>query len=163
MIRRTTNDLEKLFQLLLHGKFNENNCFEWQLACDKNGYGISNYINNENKTRSWKVHRLIWHILVGEIPEKLLVCHACDNPKCFNVNHLFIGSPKENSQDREKKGRGRIQLGELNVMSCLSEIEVLLIRKKYSEGMRICDLVIEFKRNQATISKIVHRNRWKHI
>ena len=161
---RAKNNNEKLFQIIKLGKFSETNCFEWIGSKDKNGYGIHVFKATDNKGKTWKVHRLIWHLLNGKIPEKMLICHACDNPCCFNINHLYIGTSKDNSQDREKKGRGKVRkIGEDNPQAILTECLVLLIRKKYQEGIRVCDLVREFNIKQPTISKIIHRKRWQHL
>lgn len=54
------------------------------------------------------VHRLAWEAYNAEpIPDGMYVLHHCDNPKCFNPNHLFIGTIKDNVHDMIKKGRHR--------------------------------------------------------
>lgn len=153
---------KKLFDLIKNGSFNDSNCFEWNGPKDKNGYGVTTFTVNKIK-KTWKVHRLIYFLLRQELPEDMLVCHACDNPSCFNICHLFLGTPKDNSQDRERKGRSRNQLGEANSSATLTQVLVLQIRKLYDQGVRIRDIVKEFNLPQSTVSKIVHRKRWKHI
>ncbi len=153
---------EKLVAILKRSKKVENGCLEWTGPRDKNGYGITTYSDGFCK-KTWKLHRLKFFILNGEIPKGMLICHKCDNPSCFNINHLFLGTPKENSQDREKKGRSREQRGEKNHMAILDKETVIQIRKMYAEGKRNCDLMKIFNLNQATVTKIVLKKRWKHI
>jgi hypothetical protein len=49
--------------------------------------------------------RVIMSILYG--PEAIkgkLVCHTCNNPRCVNPNHLYIGDAQTNSDDKYKDG-----------------------------------------------------------
>ena len=79
-------------------------CWEWQGGLNSAGYGIT-MINN----RHWLVHRFIWTHWFGEIPKGLLICHRCDNRKCANKTHLFLGTNQDNMKDAGAKGRVGIQ------------------------------------------------------
>lgn len=81
-------------------KISENKCWEWQGCFDSHGYGLIRF----GKTPT-RVHRESYKIFKGQIPDKLLICHHCDNPKCCNPEHLFLGSYKDNMQDAQKKNR----------------------------------------------------------
>jgi hypothetical protein len=77
-------------------------CLEWTGAKDSSGYGIRR-INGRN----FSVHRLAWIEAYGPPPASApLVPHRCDNPPCYLIDHLFVGTVADNVADREAKGRG---------------------------------------------------------
>jgi hypothetical protein len=76
-----------------------NGCWEWQLFRDKDGYG-----RLKVKQRMKRAHRVSFELSVGST-KNLSVLHRCDNPPCVNPDHLFLGSMKDNMQDKLKKGR----------------------------------------------------------
>lgn len=77
-------------------------CSEWTGSQSK-GYG---YIKVDGKMKL--VHRVAYEIESGKpIPSGLQVCHSCDNPLCNNPKHLFLGTHKDNAQDKVHKGRGK--------------------------------------------------------
>jgi hypothetical protein len=50
-------------------------------------------------------YRAVWERANGPIPEGMFVCHRCDNPRCVNVDHLFLGTAFDNNHDMIAKGR----------------------------------------------------------
>lgn len=77
-----------------------NGCWIWLGAKNRAGYGNifahGKYLNS---------HRAMLIAIHGEIADGLLVCHACDNPSCVNPDHLFLGTQRDNMQDKKTKGR----------------------------------------------------------
>ena len=84
-------------------------CFLWQGAKDTNGYGVTTVDERQVKT-----HRLAYAIQHGELQGDFCVCHHCDNPSCVNPFHLFLGSHRDNAQDRQRKQRGNPAVGDRN-------------------------------------------------
>ncbi len=79
-----------------------NGCQEWIGALDRKGYG--NVKTVARLTR--RTHRVALSIkLARTIPSEEHVCHSCDNRKCVNTDHLWIGSNADNVADMMAKGR----------------------------------------------------------
>jgi hypothetical protein len=72
-------------------------CKEWNGSFWNHGYG---YASGHKLA-----HRVAYEKAHGKIPDGMLVCHHCDNKKCVNVEHLFLGTYADNNRDCEKKGR----------------------------------------------------------
>lgn len=78
-------------------------CLEWVAkAVTSFGYGR---LNAGRDGFNFKAHRVAWALAFGPIPNNLFVLHKCDNPKCVNVDHLFLGTNQDNMDDMHNKGR----------------------------------------------------------
>ena len=53
------------------------------------------------------VHRLVWMQDNGHTD--LFICHACDNPRCVNIDHLYAGTHAQNMSDMTERGRAKNQ------------------------------------------------------
>ena len=99
-------------------------CWEWQGATGQSGHG--QFWTGERITNA---HRMAYRLTKGEIPDGLMVRHACDNPPCCNPSHLLVGTARDNSQDALERGR-TARSGSLP-QTRLSDAEVAEIRASY--------------------------------
>ncbi len=75
-------------------------CLLWSGATRGGKYGV---ITVDGKARD--AHRVAWAEFIGRVPLGMYVCHSCDVPRCCNPNHLFVGTPQDNTDDALRKGR----------------------------------------------------------
>lgn len=112
----------------------ENDCWEWDAANCRKGYGRVKWMG-----RFEGAHRASYMLFVGEIPDEILVCHKCDNPKCVNPSHLFLGTYSDNMKDCFNKGRlktpdtSRFKKGHTSTNSVLTNNQVKEIKALISE------------------------------
>jgi hypothetical protein len=76
----------------------ETGCWNWR-AGTNNQYGAF-YIRRKALINA---HRAAYLLLVGAFPKDLEVCHHCDNKRCINPKHLFLGTQRENVEDYIRK------------------------------------------------------------
>lgn len=79
-------------------------CWEWTASTNNIGYGMFRWETGIMRT----AHRVSYELFKGMIPKGKIVCHTCDNPKCVNPDHLWIGTNKDNYEDMKRKGRDRL-------------------------------------------------------
>lgn len=140
-------------------------CYEWNGAIQSNGYGRFSAFG-----RTMYAHRFSALIKVGILNSNKDACHLCDNRKCVNPDHLFIGTRKENMQDAVRKNRQAkgsslsiLHSGEKSYLSKLNNEKVLDIRKKHSDGIPTKSLSSLFGVSCDNIRRIVRRDTWRYI
>lgn len=140
-------------------------CWLWTGPVDKNGYGDITAKHIRIEAPGWKyarkrkkAHRVSWEIHHGPIPHGFKVLHRCDVPGCVNPEHLFLGTPKDNTADMVAKRRH--YHGDRCASSRLTEEQVLAIRGS-SETQR--ELAKRYGVHFGTINDIVRHRTWKHL
>ena len=132
-------------------------CWNWNACIGKSGYGWFGLGSGEGPKFAHRVSAYYYRIL-KDIKDTIQVLHTCDNPRCCNPNHLFLGTNADNVADRHKKGRdGWIpRLGEANPRAKLTERQVVEIRQRYSLGDTSQSILgREYGVSQTCILKIV--------
>lgn len=166
---QTINGLSHSYLQRLKNRISSNvkrngRCIEWQGSLSDNGYGRINVGGRHNR-----VHRVVYELYCEPIPEGEYICHRCDNPRCCNPDHLFAGTPKQNSRDMLSKGRHKTfaqgeVAGEKNPRALLTAADVCQIRKQYAVGnVTLKQLASEYGVHFDTISKAVNYVTWSHL
>lgn len=117
----------------------DSGCWEWSRASTKAGYGVLRI-----KGKTILAHRASHELWVGPIPENHYVCHRCDNPPCMNPEHLFVGTPSENSYDASAKGRhsANPRLSAEDVRAIRDELGQGIVQRRIAERYGVCPQTI---------------------
>ena len=132
-------------------------CWNWTGTLDKRGYGVIQF-----QGRQRFVHRLsVEHHHGLALSALQFVCHRCDNPRCFNPDHLFISDAVGNMVDRDSKQRQA--QGSRIAHAKLSESLVREIRMRRDSGESGVALAKDYQVSDDTIYEICARHTWKHV
>ncbi len=135
-------------------------CWQWTGKITNSGYGQI-VRRKDGGVVSWLAHRLAWTLLRGPIPEGMFVLHKCDNRRCVNSDHLFVGTQADNMRDMVRKGRAKH--GAEHAKSKLTEEKVREIRRLRTEGWTLRRLAAHFGVTRDAIWKVSTKSSWRHI
>ncbi len=150
------NDWDRLQSRIIHA---ESGCHLWTAAKDEDGYAIGTLDG-----KSGRLSRILWEKLKGRIGDaRLQVCHVCDTPACVCVDHFFLGTAKDNSDDKRKKGREA--RGEKTMIAVLDEASVFTARQMRDSGLSFPEIT---KRLGSSVSESAVRSAcigrtWQHV
>lgn len=129
-------------------------CWEWQNYVDKAGYGRF----KSKADFSTLAHRHSWALHFGVIPKGSFVCHTCDNRKCVNPKHFFLGGYKENAQDKAAKGRST--RGRSCHSNKLSHVEVFGVLNSTDS---ISNIARQYHVSRSSVYKIKQGRSWNWL
>jgi hypothetical protein len=128
-------------------------CWNWTGPLKPDGYGRITIAGAADT-----VHRAAYRTWCGPIPDGMSVCHRCDNRRCMNPLHLFLGTNAENTADRDQKGRQA--RGESSGRAKLTDDDVRSIRMASGTYRSIA---ARFGVGESTVSRIRSRSGWAHV
>lgn len=142
---QTFSDTEKILWMKNRTKQSDG-CWEWTSTLHKVGYG---------KVQSWLhssryAHRAMYSLAVAPIQSGMYVLHACDNRKCINPDHLWLGTHAENQQDKKAKGRHNWKF---------SDEDIAQLRRFHSYGIARAELLPKFGISTFWFDKVVKEHR----
>lgn len=143
----------------------EGGCYEWQGACNSTGYGTVAWdgkVYTAHRVAAW-LHGLVDSKSAPKnkrSPNHVL--HKCDNRKCCNPYHFFIGNYADNQKDAYKKKRKVQPKGEMHTNAKLTNKEIQKIKQQYiNKWFTQTELAKDYGVSQTVISKIVRGETYK--
>lgn len=132
-------------------------CWEWAGATNSSGYGSYGMR---------LAHRVAFELYKSQIPDGASVCHTCDNRKCVNPDHLWLGSRKDNMRDCIQKGRFSNPprfVGSGHPEAKLTEEKVRQIRAAVQAGSKKRPLARFYGIDRGTLRSILEYRTWRHV
>jgi len=140
----------------------ENGCWNWT-GPKQLGYGILQV--GKYKGPNWfkeRAHRFSYRLHSGKnVSEEMFICHRCDNPACVNPEHLFLGTPLDNMQDKVRKQRHAC--GEKSNRGHLTEEDIEQIFQLKKQGLSNKQIAEQFNLHVRTTYRILNRESWAHM
>lgn len=157
--------LERLKKSFEKHVIRQEGCWSWKGPIAKFGYAVMSCRKEIGPCRG---HKASWIIHKGPIPEGMHVCHKCDNPICTNPDHLWIGTYKQNNDDKIAKGRANfvnppVKKGSDNGSSKLNEDQVKEIKVLISQGHSCYGISKKYDVSNTTIKRIRNGENWSHV
>lgn len=126
-----------------------NGCLEWQGPIAPNGYGQTKW-----NRAYFSAHKFSWTLHRGNVQDGMLVLHKCDNKRCVDPEHLYIGTGQQNSADAI--ARGQIKTGTQHALSKLTDAQIAEAR---NSAESIKGMAAKFGVHWATLYKALSRRR----
>jgi hypothetical protein len=132
-------------------------CWLWGHTTTKAGYGQVQIAHSRHYA-----HRIAWQLANGRPANASLeILHSCDTPQCVNPEHLQEGTHADNLN--EASARDRMQKGADRHNTSLTDETVREIRQALANGKTGQWVSQTYNIAPMTVSKIKHRQTWKHV
>lgn len=151
-----SKDLER-FNVKVNKTDDVNDCWNWNASL-RHGYGE---FHLDKKLHG--AHRVAYEIANGPIPDRLFVCHRCDNRACCNPNHLFVGTAADNTADMIAKGRAYSGECTARPVTKLTENLVRHIRDSHRAGESYGSIAIRLDVHKLTVYFAAIGRTWAHV
>jgi len=127
-------------------------------VCHSHRTTTTGYIRINRDGNSVLLHRYMYEKHTGRIPRGLCVLHKCDNRKCGNPNHLFLGTKADNDRDRDEKNRQA--KGVTNGRALLT---APIVRAIYHEPGSSAEVAQRYGISHQHVRQIKTKRRWRHL
>lgn len=130
-------------------------CLLWQGSKTWNGYGQFRWHHLDGRTSNIVAHKAAWILGIDIVAAGKCVLHKCDNRSCVNVDHLFIGTAADNSEDMRLKDR--------QPKFRLSKEKVFEIKSLLGQGVSGASIARQFGVSPSMICAIKKERSWRHV
>lgn len=131
-------------------------CWNWILRLNDDGYGKKTL---DGKKRS--AHVIVWILFNGDLPKGKCVLHKCDNRRCVNPDHLFVGTQLDNIQDMKEKGRAR--KGVTHFWAKINPAIVANMRSDRASGQTFKSIAEKYGVDEKTAWHAIKGRTWRHV
>lgn len=138
-------------------------CWLW-LGSLRRGYGrLCIGSRTDGTRRNVSAHRLSYETFVGPISPDMEACHRCDNRCCVNPAHLFVGTHKENTDDRDRKGRNKVPVGAKHGAAIIVDDVAIEIIRRLGAGEKPLSISRALGVSHHICKEISSGRAWKHL